>query len=152
MVQLWIRNALSVDAVKTAARVTWRREPSRTFERTIPGLWVDKAASEMGSFRAVGEEMTLSSNGLEEHLALVAKYPGDAKAYFITPNSAFEFKRVGWRLDACSLDPGSYQVRVRLRSEGGSQAEVPLRIVIQKDSPEILAEVLSSRSRYPRDD
>jgi hypothetical protein len=132
--------------------VLWQREPAQFHAEPAHGLWFPKKGSGMASASGPPvEALTLSSNGSEEHLALVVKYPGDKVAYVVQPNSVHEYGRYKWRLPGCAIDAGTYMVSVRFRADGGGQAEIVLRVRIARDSSEMSADILTGRSRYPDD-
>jgi hypothetical protein len=129
MLQLWVANTSSDDAEQVMAVVQWKRHGGGTLtHHNTPGLWLIKLGSEMASYRGVDEQVSLPSNGEEQHLGLLAKAPGDRNAFIIAPGSYHQGQFPNYQHPSFAVTPGDYDVDVVFTARGRKEATVRLEV------------------------
>jgi len=131
MLQVWIRNALPVDARGVRFQTRWVLESSLLNVRTEHGLWLQVLNPDMANFSlGATTEIDLMSNGAPQHVGVAVKYDDDEEAYIVTPvgHHRLRFETRTWKHIPAALRPGVYNVDLLFLARGGKKTSIRLKV------------------------
>lgn len=130
MIQSWVCNKASREAVDVRAEIRWRVQGKQMPMRgDTPGAWCPSRAPGIQSFAgSPTDAVTMSSNGRRHHLGLLVKYPGDSNAYIVTEHGYQMGNPRRWEIPSLALPPGRYEAEIMFTAIGGNTGSIRIEV------------------------